>query len=471
MTDTQQQDWEYSREIALPFELPLEDGRTLHCEEILRLLPGRRLVCRARDGHAQVLVKLFLGENSAREAQADAKAVRAMMDAGIATPILRGETSVRTKPHSVLLFDFISGARSFRQAWTAAPAPQQEALLDKLLCLVAAQHQAGLRQRDFHLNNFLLAPDGTLNAIDGGDFVVTSTPIGRRAAIANLGFLFGHLPRRVLHARAQVLRPYLEARGWEESASLLARVSAAADAFRQRRARRIARKGYRNCSEFLVRRKTGLRICQRRELPRQDLDAWVTATGLAPADGDTVLKPGNSQTVWRTRLGDAEVVVKRYNLKNWLQALRRAFTRSRASRSWENAHQLRAYHIATPRPLAMIEERWGPLRRRAWLITDVARGAGANRYIVEHPEDGNLQRLAATVMAFGENGLVHGDMKATNFIMSEDRVEVIDLDSMRRPLTAPARRARIHRDRRRFLQNWKGELRQRFQRLLGGGFG
>jgi Ser/Thr protein kinase RdoA (MazF antagonist) len=119
----------------------------------------------------------------------------------------------------------------------------------------------------------------------------------------------------------------------------------------------------------------------------------------------------------------------------------------------------------------MIEERWGPLRRRAWLITEVARGRGANRYIPDCPEDGNLQRLAATVTAFGENGLVHGDMKATNFIMSKDSVQVIDLDSMRRPFTAPARRARIFRDRQRFLRNWKGELRQRFQRLLGGGFG
>ncbi|BAO43059.1 lipopolysaccharide kinase InaA family protein [Thiolapillus brandeum] len=471
MISVPKQDWEFSRDIVLPFDLPLADGRVLRCEDILRLLPGRRLVCQARDGDAEVLVKLFLGDDGSREAEQDAAAIRAMMGANVATPALREETSVAGKPHAVLLFDFIPGARSFRQAWTDAPAPQQGELLEKLLRLVAAQHQAGLRQRDFHLNNFLVARDGTLSAIDGGDFVVSDRPVGRKAAVANLGFLFGHLPRRELHRSRQVLHPYFEARGWPADPGLLLRVSTAADAFRHRRARRISRKGYRNCSEFLVRKQSGLHICQRRDLPGEDLDAWMRATALAPVEGDEVLKPGNSQTVWRTRLGQGEVVVKRYNLKNWRQALRRAFSRSRASRSWENAHRLRAYHIATPRPLAMIEERWGPLRRRAWLITEVARGTGADRYIPDCPEDGNLQRLAATVMAFGENGLVHGDMKATNFIMSEDSVQVIDLDSMRRPVTAPARRARIFRDRRRFLQNWKEELRQRFQRLLGGGFG
>jgi tRNA A-37 threonylcarbamoyl transferase component Bud32 len=460
------QDWEFSRDISLPFELVLADGRTLVCEEILRLLPGRRLVCRARFKDELVLIKLFMGAESCQEASADATAIRAMMAADITTPALRDEIRIQGKPHVALLFDFIPQAHSFRQVWTAAPEEERQALLQKLLKLVAAQHRAGLRQRDFHLNNFLLDARGQLYAIDGGDFVVAGKPVGKSAAMANLEMLFGHLPRRELQRSAAALQGYCLARGWQDGQRVFARVSRGADAFRHRRARRISRKGYRNCSEFVVRRKQNLRICQRRDLPMDELDAWLTTTDLAPLDSDRILKPGNSQTVWQTRLGTREVVVKRYNLKNFLHALRRAFSRSRASRSWENAHRLRAYHVATPRPLAMIEERLGPLRRRAWLITDVAHGVGANRYIPDHPEEGGLRCLADTVTAFGENGLVHGDMKATNFIMSETGVEVIDLDSMRRPRTAPARRARVHRDRQRFLQNWKGDLRERFQRLL-----
>ena len=459
-------DWEYSRDISLPFELRLADGQVMVCEKILRLLPGRRLVCKAGSDEGEVLLKLFLGEDGRKEAAEDASAIRAMMAADIATPALRGEARVRDRPHRVLLFDFIPEARSFRQAWTAAAGEERQALLEKLLRLVAAQHEAGLRQRDFHLNNFLVDVHGCLYAIDGGDFLVGDAPVDRAAAIANLGFLFGHLPRRELHRSADVLQPYVETRGWSGESGLLLRVSRAADAFRHRRARRISRKAYRNCSEFLVRQWRGLRICQRRDLPVDVLDAWLESRSLAPGEGETILKPGNSQTVWRTRLGGDEVVVKRYNLKNLLHALRRAFSRSRASRSWENAHRLRAYHIATPRPLAMIEERWGPLRRRAWLITDPARGEGANRYIPRHSDADSMRRLADTVAAFGENGLVHGDMKATNFIMSDDSVEVIDLDSMHRPRTGPARRARIYRDRQRFLQNWKGELREAFRRLL-----
>lgn len=466
-----QQDWEYRREIALPFRLQLSDSGELICEEILRLLPGRRLVCRARQDGRAVLVKLFLGKSGPQEAGQDARGVKAMIAAGINTPLLRLETSVVEKGYPALLFDFIPEARSFRQSWTDAREEQRAKLLDDLLLLVAGQHQAGLRQRDFHLNNFLMDARGRLYAIDGGDLVVGSAPLKEKASLANLGMLFGHLPQTALANMPQSLDWYLERRGWKGSVRFFRQVSKSANDFRHRRARRISRKGFRNCSEFVVRRKKSLHICQRRDFSMDALDEWMQSTSLAPQMGETILKPGNSQTVWLGHIGGCAVVIKRYNLKSRLHALRRAFARSRASKSWENALSLRAYHIATPRPLAMIEECWGPFRRRAWLITRVARGQGANRYIPAHQDEKNLQRLTETVVSFGENGLAHGDMKATNFIMDDERVEVIDLDSMCRPWTAPARRARIHRDRQRFLQNWEAGLRSRFARLLERGIG
>ncbi|WP_456379700.1 lipopolysaccharide kinase InaA family protein [Thiolapillus sp.] len=466
------QDWEHRREIALPFHLRLSGADELMCEEILRLLPGRRLVCRARQNGRPVLVKLFLGKERQREAEQDARGIKAMMAAGINTPPLRLETRVEEKGYPVLLFDFISGAHSFRQCWTEAGEEQRSALLEDLLALVARQHQAGLRQRDFHLNNFILDAQEQLYAIDGGDLVVGASPLGKKESLASLGMLFGHLPQAALLNRPQILSVYLKQRGWSGSPRLFRKISRAANAFRHRRARRISRKGFRSCSEFVARCKENLRICQRRDFSVDALDEWLQSTGLAPEAAATILKPGNSQTVWLSHIGGVEVVIKRYNLKTRLHALRRVFSRSRASRSWENALSLRAYHIDTPQPLAMIEERRFGLRQRAWLITARARGIGANCYIPGHEDDATLERLATTVRAFGLNGLVHGDMKATNFMMTGETVEVIDLDSMFRPFTAPVLRAQVEKDHRRFLQNWPDSgLQQRFARLLKPGFG
>lgn len=452
-----QQDWEQKRDISLPFSLPLESGGELECTDVLRCLPGRRLVCKAALQGKPVLMKLFLDAQMEQEAVGDAAGVEALMAAQISTPMLLARDRVADKGYPLLLFEYLPDTSSFREAWEAADADVQQVLITELLQMVASQHLAGLRQQDFHLRNFLLDQAGKLYAIDGGDYLISDVPVNKVPALKNLGVLFGHLPRRVLVQHPELLQHYLTARQWQATPALMEQVLTGANSFRRRRAKVISRKAFRNCSEFAARHQDGLHIYQRRDLDSEALDNWIEASGLdLLPDSDVMLKPGNSQTVWQTRIGDMEVVVKRYNLKNWWHALRRAFSRSRASRSWENAHALRAYHIKTPEPLAMIEQRLGPVRQRAWFITRVADGVGANRFFrgreaVELASDAH--RLTNLVSAFAENELLHGDMKATNFILSAENAEVIDLDSMRQDAAA----AEIAEDRQRFLANWQEE--------------
>ncbi len=462
------QDWEHKREISLPFQLSLETGEDLKCVSVLRCLPGRRLVCKAWLNDKPVLAKLFLDAQREQEAAVDAAGVEALMAAHIATPALLTRGKVANKGHPVILFEYVPEASSFREGWESADASRQSSLLASLLQMVANQHLAGLRQRDFHLRNFLLDKQGGLYAIDGGDYLVADTAVGKTTALKNLGVLFGHLPRRALVQEPELLNNYLELRQWQPDPEFLARVLGVADSFRRRRARIISRKAFRDCSEFKVWCMGALHICQRRDLESQALTDWIEKSQLDfIPESDVMLKPGNSQTVWQTRIGDIDVVVKRYNLKHWRHALRRAFSRSRASRSWENAHALRAYHIKTPEPLAMIEERTGPLRRRAWFITRVAEGVGAKRLLSgKHPSEvqSEILRLTALVSAFAENNLLHGDMKATNFILSDHSAQVIDLDSMQQDANAQE----IVQDRQRFLANWQGEpeLQQEFAKMV-----
>ena len=462
------QDWEYAREIGLPFSLMLETGRELVCVALLRCLPGRRLVCKAYIDDEPVLMKLFLDPQMEQELAADAAGVEALMAAHVRTPALLARDRVAGKGYPLLLFEYLADTTSFREAWESAPASRQSSMLADLLRMVAVQHLAGLRQRDFHLRNFLLDGAGDLYAIDGGDYLVSAAPVARTAALKNLGVLFGHLPRKVLVNEAGLLKHYLQPRQWQFEPAFVHQVFAGANSFRRRRARIIGRKAFRDCSEFKVWRKGSLHVNQRRDLDSQLLVDWMehSKLGLLP-ETDLMLKPGNSQTVWQTRLGAMDVVVKRYNIKDWRHAIRRACSRSRASRSWENAHALRAYHIRTPEPLAIIEQRVGAIRRRAWYITRVADGTSASEFfsgreISELEPD--ARRLADLVLSFGENELVHGDMKAANFMLSARAVEVIDLDSMRQD----ARPGEIAEDRRRFLANWQQDagLQQLFAELL-----
>ncbi len=475
-----QQDWEYAREIKTPFVLRLTSGLVVSCEEILRLLPGRRLVCRARvvtddsagelrrDQSDQVLIKLFMGSAQEQEATEDRQGVQAIARANILTPALLRDDRVQDKGYPVLVFEFLEAAQQFKDAWKATD--QQPALLKKLLQMVATEHAAGLRQRDFHLKNFLLGQDGSLYAIDGGDYALG--PVSKSMVLRNLGMLFGHLPREVLLGTPEWVQVYNDVRGWGRHQLSFTAVLKNADRFRRTRARRIARKAYRNCSEFVVRKYGHYQVYQRRSFDANALNQWLDQQDVMDiSEHDQLLKPGNSQTVWRTGIASRAIVVKRYNLKNWLHVLKRSITRSRASRSWENAFYLRAYHIATPEPLAMIEERWGPFRRRAWLLTEWSDGVSAKRHLRKVGDSPgvrrDMQNLAEIIRCMAKNGIVHGDLKATNFLVGDGQVDLIDLDSMTFPATGWLQRRGVAADQQRFLANWTGTwLLSTFERLL-----
>lgn len=457
-----------AREPSLPFSIELEGGGSLACETLHRHLPGRRLVCSGRHGGERVLAKLFFGPKGERDAGREEAGARALEAAGVPSPRLLGVEREAVEGWPVLLYELIEPATSLADAWSRGSEPRKVELLAQLLEMTARQHRSGLEQRDPHLDNFLLDARGRLVAIDAGGYQASSRALGWKRSVDNLGLLFAQVPPAFLESRPGVLDSYARIRGGWDSRRLHAATLRSARRWRAWRARRLGRKCFRSCTEFSVRRVGSLRLVQRRELGEALLDRWLAGGGLEPAASDELLKAGNSQTVWLTRLGDRAVVVKRYNRTGWLQVLRRSLAGSRAARAWRAAHWLRAFHLDTPRPLALVEEYRGVFRQRAWLVTEVAPGLPAHRAFAEGPDEQRCRDLARVVQSFAANGLVHGDMKASNFIVDGERVQVIDLDSVRWPRFPWRLAAGRRSDLRRFLRNWPGgRLRECFSELLG----
>jgi tRNA A-37 threonylcarbamoyl transferase component Bud32 len=179
-----------------------------------------------------------------------------------------------------------------------------------------------------------------------------------------------------------------------------------------------------------------------------DPDAWL--------EQGVPLKRGRSATLARVELEGRKLVIKRYNIKSAGHALSRAWRPSRAWHSWVEAHRLRFLGIPTPRPLALIERRLGPLRGRAWLITEYCAGPNLQERLTGEQtlpaEIGEAVRRLFTQLAAARIG--HGDLKASNFICSGNELCVLDLDAMRQFDNEAAWRKAWQKDRARFLRNW-----------------
>lgn len=454
------------RALAAPFRCRLrlrdaagERAVEVCCREILRLLPGRRLVAQVDLGGDRRLLKLFLGAGARRYCRREARGCAHLAHAGVPTPARLATVSAAEAGVAVcgLLFEYIPAA---------ARASADAATLRTVAAWLARLHARGCRHADLHLDNVLAAADGRRLLIDG-DGVRRARPwgaLGRRASLANLGVLCAQGTLLEDEDFPGVYAAYAEARGWPADAVALAAgaeaLRRAAVRQRRRRMRRYGRKCLRDCSEFRVELGWRRRVTALRAAWNDDLAAFVAHPEAAFA-GAEVLKAGNSATVVRTRIGGRARVVKRYNVKGPWHAVRRSLQRlPRYRLAWQNGQLLTLLGVPTARPLLLLERRRGLLRGVAYLVMedlgdrDLA-AVAATGFLEDH----DVRAVAALFRALAAAGLVHGDTKATNFLMGPRGIHLVDLDAM-----TPSRSGAA-RDLRRFLTNFDAQpaLRARFE--------
>lgn len=448
------------RNPPVPVSVQLEDGRELVIHQWLRILPAKRLVGRAELEGESVLAKLFIAPAAARHCSRELEGIQAVLNAGLATPRIISKGAVPGGGCYVLT-EFLGNAESLETEWEALsnmPAGSEPSMRVLRLALtgIATMHAKGLVQRDLHLGNFLLER-GVLQVIDGDAVEVLSAgePITAQQAEENLAVFFAQLEPEWDQWLDQLLLAYLEGNPHRpiHPENLATQIAAK----RQLRLDNYLDKSLRDCTQFAVKR--GWR---RFEVARRDSAAELAlllAKPDEPFDSRSLLKDGGSSTVAKATLGVKHVVVKRYNIKGAVHWLKRFWRPSRAWNCWLSAHRLEFLGIATPAALAMLEQRIGPLRSTAWLISEYCSGPN----LLDHfGQDG--QRLpspeesAALIKVFSQlvqARISHGDFKATNLLWHEGRVVLIDLDGMR--FFRADNRAWFRaweRDRSRFLRNW-----------------
>lgn len=441
----------------VPFCIRLAGGGELRIVRLLRVLPEKRIVGEADLDGARVLAKLFIDKASERHWRREHDGIAALAHAGIPTPGIVLAQALEGGGHA-LLTRFLDGADTVLEAWRglAGCPPGDGAALDLLapaFALLGRSHAAGIAHEDLHLGNFM-RHERQLLLIDG-DAVRTGSgvPVSESAAARDLAQLVAQLP----YAWDARLAPLLAA--YASANPALPSQTALAGALREQRAWRLRDylgKTVRDCTLFRVTRRFDRFVSVLRSeaaalAPLIDNPDASMARGIA-------LKCGNTSTVARVDVDRRALVVKRYNIKSLLHALSRCWRPSRAWHSWREGHRLRMMGISTPAPLALIEDRLGPLRRRAWLVTAHCPGPDLLTHLAQHVSAPPPQAEAAALLRlFGtlhRERISHGDLKATNLLWHDEDVVLIDLDAMVRHRSAAAHARAWQRDRARLLRNW-----------------
>lgn len=446
------------REIEAPFRVRVrlaEGDLDLICSQILRLLPGKRIVALARLDDEQVVAKMFIGTRGLRDYAREKRGIAALVGAGVSTPdiLADGEVSGGGK---LLIFRYLSNSTSLLDLW-AEPLTEEQRIeiMGQVMVSIGKMHAAGVMQRDIHLDNFLYG-SAQVYVIDGGGVTQQRfrSTVGETQAMKNLALFFAQLLPGYDDLVKSALPVYEQARGYKEAGDRLSRLKNQIRISRRLRKKKYLQKIFRECSQIV--HQSGFRyflVCERQY--------WSSELQKVLADPDTAmrhgrsLKNGNSATVVEIEVDGRQLVVKRYNIKSFMHGIKRLFKSSRARRSWYNSHLMEFFDIPAARPVALLEKRWGPLCFTAYFVTESVQGPDAREYFAQQvPADEDLQRMAHIVTELSTHRIAHGDLKDTNFLMSDCGPVLIDLDSMREYRYESSFRRASLKDRRRFLKNW-----------------
>ena len=448
-----------------PFTLLLDaqytEAKRLECIEVVRVIPGKRLVCRAEWQGKSVFAKLYLGAR--KDWLGELQGLNALHAAGIAAPgIVHTGTADQGAIHFILL-EPVAPAVTLAAAWAQADdAATRIKLLQLAVTTVASHHSAGLEQRDIHLDNFLLSGKYLYTLDGGGIHLSGDDELSVSDSVDNLALFFAQLYPQFDVLIEAAFQAYTNRRAWGAGTVTYARLQQRVRFFRRKRLRHYLKKIFRDCSAFdCIRRWRMYSVCDRTLVTEGMLKFLADPDASLQFSEMKYLKQGNTCTLWAVQVDQRMLVVKRYNIKGVAHRISRAFRATRAAVSWKNAHRLTMYGIQTARPVALVEERFGPVRGRAWYITEYVQGDNARALCRRQLEDSvDIQLAGASVVALLQQlascRISHGDMKATNLILSAHGAAVIDLDTMCEHATDTGFLRMQQRDMDRFMRNWEG---------------
>ena len=442
----------------IPFEpqVALSDGTTLTILSVKRYLPQRRLVCRGIWQNQVVFVKLFIGKDALHYANRDKAGVFELTKSLIKTPKLIGELAINSPPGIALIFEVVEPALNAEELWQISSSSSRLSLMRQLVETVAEHHKVNLLQTDLHLKNFL-AQDSTIYTLDGDGVRKLSSLFKHHKKMHNLATLLSKMDASNSGWIEDLYAHYCKQTGISYSPTDYADLYALTQKIRQKTANSYAdKKVFRICTDVKVSQNFNQFTALSSDFGAKNLN--VNQLDNALDNAQSILKSGNTCTVGSALIANQQLVIKRYNIKNFWHGVKLAVSQSRAAKSWANAHRLTILNISTAKPLALIEARFGWIKRRAYFLSANIDSPDIAEFFAANNDVETKQKVAFdTALLFYKLNLLqisHGDCKASNIKIVEGKPVMIDLDSMQSHTCAWWFEKKHIKDLKRLMQNW-----------------
>ena len=452
--------------VPLPFTVKLQNSPLpLTAQKALRFVPHTRITVLARWGDGDVVAKLFFHpQRSRKHFYRELAGLKSYEGSQVLSPTILYSGTVESSGIPIIILEYLKEGSSLQNLYKAQNTFQEKlALLLPPIHALAQLHHHGFYHNDLHFGNFLMETqrcfmiDG-----DGVQAISNNAPLRLSLSLKNLAQWCAQLSLSDYDLLDELYTAYARGRHWADAHTMHEAFLSEVARMRSKRLMTYGKKIMGNCSAIECKKQWDWRITWRREYGSITfLNTLATVDTLMDSKKSQYLKKGNTCTVAKIPVEKHTWVIKRFNIKNRCHGLKRGFSRSRASKCWRNGHLMDLLGIPVQPPLAFLERRWGPFRRQSYYISEYVEGQDLFSYAQQHLHDETSLRALCETMGsllnqFHKARITHGDMKATNFIVSEKgNVTVIDLDSVVFHKSEKHFQRAWEKDMHRFMKNWE----------------
>ncbi len=452
--------------MTLPVQLK-NNEQLFICDELLRIVPAKRLVFMGRSAAKKVIIKLFVHAKKAKKHwQRERAGAELLNQHGIKSPTIIAQGHTEDGIY-YLLFPFIEG-QSLAHFWQQNDRAERQQKLGQLMPILAEHHQAGLVHQDVHYANFLLADSvekDMVYTLDGEEVKKYPRALSKRQRLDNLALFLAQTFDITRKLSQSLLNDYAQLVDLSLSDKDIVRFWQQIKYQQQQRIKHYLKKMLRECTDVIYRdiiinnNKQGYSLV-RREYFNNALEQLLNQPELFFQHKDShFLKQGNTCTVKSVIVAGECYVLKRYNPKGIVYELSHTGQHSRARKSWLNAHLLRFMGINTPEPVALIEQQPALGQRCSYFICKFQPGQTSWDFFCDEQHCSDYKRqcaqqLLTILQRLNDYAITHGDLKGSNFLIHEHRVSLLDLDALQQHQFGWQFNKSWQRDKRRFLKNW-----------------
>ncbi len=181
----------------------------------------------------------------------------------------------------------------------------------------------------------------------------------------------------------------------------------------------------------------------------------------------TILKRGRSSTVIKIAAGNtSNIVVRRDNFVSLFKFLKRGARKSRSRKIWEKGRFLGGLGLKTVTPIALIEDYAFFVRTASYVLFEYIDGITLKAYFLDPKTSGvaknaMAEKVVQSIYKWHSSGVTHGDPKASNIMIKNNDIYLIDVEDIRAPKSERTKKHAVTRDKYIILHNWQKYPEQR----------